>query len=132
MAKDHWDKAEVIGKIAGAVLIPVVVGVTIAVLNVQSNTRTTAAQMTEIAVGILAENPQDDPTTKGPLRDWAILVLQNPGKIIPLSSAAAKQLQTVPIGRSRGSSSAIADSIYVDPDIPHQGELLLVRPEKAE
>lgn len=99
--KDRWDKAEVIGKIAGAVLIPVTVGIAASVISHQSSQRSTAAQMAQIAVGILSLEPSEDEKSgstilhaleSDPLREWAIEVLQNPSEVTPLSAAAAKQL----------------------------------------
>lgn len=86
--KDGWDKAEVLSKF----VVPVVVAVTALLFNGQVSERQQSAQMAEIAVGILSEEPdangQDDP-----LRDWAIAILEQPGKTVPLSSAAAAQLR---------------------------------------
>lgn len=100
MSKDKWDKAEVFGKVAGAILIPIVVAGSAAWFNSQANRRATATEMTKIAVGILSEDPKVKPETNGPLREWAISVLENPGEIVPLSPAAAKQLEFAPLSYS--------------------------------
>ncbi|WP_027238248.1 hypothetical protein [Leisingera caerulea] len=92
MAKDLWDKAEVIGKILGAVLIPAVLGYSVHSYNSTASTRATAAQMAGIAVGVLMNEPSKDQAAGDALRMWAVDVLENPGEITPLDPSAAKQL----------------------------------------
>ncbi|WP_299734611.1 hypothetical protein [uncultured Roseobacter sp.] len=92
MSKDVWEKAEVIGKIVGAVLVPTVIGLSVLVYNQQASQRDMAARMAQIAVGILTEAPLADASESDPLRSWAIEVLRNPTEITPLSSSASKEL----------------------------------------
>jgi len=94
MAIDRWDKAEIAGKVAGAVLIPVTLAVAAWFVNTELTARGQAARMTEIAVGVLTLEPSEDPDTNDPLRDWAIEVLQNPSDPPPLSDEAAEALRT--------------------------------------
>lgn len=87
--KDRWDKADIIAKSLGAVLIPLVVAGTAFWWNAQNNQRQVSAQMTQIAVGVL----QADKTPENAaLRSWAVQVLQNPASPPPLNSLAAEQL----------------------------------------
>ena len=86
--KDKWDIADVI--LRG--LVPITVGVMLLFWNNQRTTQQTAATMTEIAVGILSEEPKDEQSD--PLRSWAIEVLKNPSDPPTLSDDAAKLLRT--------------------------------------
>lgn len=97
MPKDHWDKAEIIAKFLGAVFVPLVVGISVWAFNVQAGRRDTAAQMAQIAVGILSQQPTDGKTGGDALRSWAIDVLQNPTEVNPLSPDAANQLRFSPL-----------------------------------
>lgn len=93
MAKDCWDKVEIMGKFLGAVLIPSAIAFSVYSFNTRASERATAAQMAGIAVGILMEDPSGNPPSSGALRDWAVDVLKNPGEVTPLGSAAAAQLK---------------------------------------
>lgn len=63
--------------------------------NSQTSQREQAARMTQIAVGILSEEPEYSPddTQPDPLRNWAVSVLQQPGETIPLDDEAAEALR---------------------------------------
>ena len=93
--KDCWDKAEIVGKIVGAVAIPVVAVCIAWVWNVQQTRQQTAAAMTEIAIGVLSTRP--DENQPGALREWAISVLLNPSNPPVLTEQAADQLRLEPI-----------------------------------
>lgn len=84
--KDVWDKADVVLR----ALVPVAVGLMLLAWNNQRTTQQSAAAMTEIAIGILTEEPDEEGVD--PLRSWAIRVLQNPSNPPVLSSSAAKEL----------------------------------------
>jgi hypothetical protein len=86
VAKDSWDKLEVLGKVA----VPFVVALTALLLNSQVSTREQAARMSEIAVGILVEAPD---VVSAPLRNWAISVLEEPSRTIALDAEAAAALR---------------------------------------
>lgn len=87
MAKDCWDKADVIGKY----FIPVAVAGTVLGWNVEATKRTTATQMVGIATAILSQAPENE--TPDALRDWAVDVLGSPTDPPVLSSAAMAQLK---------------------------------------
>ena len=93
MTKDCWDKLEIAAKAAGAVLIPLAVASSVYLYNRGSSERATAAQMTNIAVGVLMSAPLEDRPTDDALRNWAIEVLAEPSRIVPLSREAAAQLR---------------------------------------
>lgn len=84
--KDFWDKADIVLR----AIVPIAVGLMILAWNSQRTTQQTAAAMTEIAIGILAENPVEGSNA---LRHWAIQVLRDPGNPEKLSDEAAKQLE---------------------------------------
>jgi hypothetical protein len=88
-SKDLWDKAEITGKVVGAVAIPLAAVVIGWHWNAERSERQTAASMTEIAVGILSAEP--DPDT-AQLRVWAISVLQQPQNPPLLTNEAASIL----------------------------------------
>lgn len=85
--KDCWDKAEVLGKI----VVPIAVGLLLLAWNNQRTTQQTSAAMTEIAIGVLSEEPAEDGGDA--LRDWAIAVLQSPDDPPRLSDEAAMELR---------------------------------------
>lgn len=66
--KDFWDKLDVAAKVAGAVFIPVAVGLTALLWNMERARQDTAATMTQIAIGVLTQTPGDQ-STEDPLRD---------------------------------------------------------------
>ena len=86
--KDCWDKVEVLGKI----VVPIAVGAMILVWNSQRTTQQTSATMTDIAIGVLSEQPAEG--EGGALRNWAIAVLQSPENPPRLSEKAAFELRT--------------------------------------
>ena len=89
--KDWWDKAEIIGKIA----VPVLIGFVVLFWNSQRTAHETRAAMTQIAIGILSERPEEGQPTA--LREWAIAVLQNPTNPPRMSDEAARQLRFEPL-----------------------------------
>jgi hypothetical protein len=84
--KDFWDKAEIVGK----VLVPIVVGVSVWLWNVERTKFQTTATMTQIAIGVLTGEPSENGSDA--LREWAISVLRNPSNPPELSDSAATQL----------------------------------------
>lgn len=93
MKKDCWDKTEIVAKAAGAVLIPLAVAASVLFYNIGASQRATAAQMMNIAVGILMSGPLEDGPTDDALRNWAIEVLAEPSRIVPLGREAAAELR---------------------------------------
>lgn len=102
MAKDGWDITEIVGKVAGAVLIPSVIAIGGLYFNAQENQRArqaseaasrraATAQMMQIAVGVLSSKPTEETAA---LRKWATEVLEKPGEIIALNRDAAIQLES--------------------------------------
>lgn len=107
--KDWWDKAEIVGKVGGAIVIPIVVGVAAAVLNSQISDREQAARMSEIALGILTEQPAE-PGGPNALREWAIGVLLNPSAPPTLSEEAADTLRLEALPTQRTVSFSTGES----------------------
>ena len=91
--KDIWDKFEVIGKVAGAILVPIAVASSVFIWNAQRTKQETTATMTQIAISILREEPAEDGASADPIRLWAIDVLKNPSSPPPLSPRAEIALQ---------------------------------------
>ena len=89
--KDNWDRFDILVKPAIAVLA----ALTLAWWNGARTEQQTAATMSQIAVGILADKNDNDPNN--PLREWAISVLQNPSAPPHLSDEAAERLRNEPL-----------------------------------
>lgn len=77
MAKDRWDKAEVISKIGGAILIPVLLGVWGVIWNSRFEVEQAVTGRIELAIAILSAQPIGDGSDAS-IRKWAISVLQSP------------------------------------------------------
>lgn len=86
--KDAWDKIDIVGRAA----IPIIVAVSVFLWNTERTSRDAAAQMITIATSILAAPP--DEAAPGPLRSWAIAVLQSPENPPTLTAEAAVALKT--------------------------------------
>lgn len=91
--KDYWDKAEILGKVVGSVLVPLVVAVALFIWNSERTRQLTAASITPLAVSILTTAPSDEDTTA--LREWAVAVLNNPSDPPSLTGEAASTLSGV-------------------------------------
>lgn len=89
--KDLWDKAEIVSKF----IVPLVVAGTALWFNNQLSQRQTSAEMAQIAVGILSEEPvyEEGEIQSDPLREWAISVLQSPKEVSSLTDEAAARLR---------------------------------------
>lgn len=90
--KDNWDKAEILGKAVGAVLVPLAVTIAVFSWNSERTRQQTAASVTPLAVSILTTAPSDKDTTA--LREWAIAVMNNPSEPPALVGEAARSLST--------------------------------------
>ncbi|WP_284262028.1 hypothetical protein [Roseicyclus amphidinii] len=88
--KDYWDKAEIMGKVVGSVLVPLVVALALFMWNSERTRQLTAASVTPLAISILTAAPSDEDTTA--LREWAVTVLNNPSDPPSLTDAAASSL----------------------------------------
>lgn len=91
--KDNWDKAEVLSKVAGSVLVPIVVAIAVFAWNSERTKQQTAASIMPLAISILTTAPTDDDTTA--LREWAISVLNDPSDPPALTGKAARSLSAV-------------------------------------
>lgn len=91
-SKDWWDKAEICGKVLGAVIVPLAVAGVALIWNGQSSARQSAAQMSAIAIGILQTEPKPGLDSSA-LRDWAVSVLQDPTDPPKLSEEAANEMR---------------------------------------
>lgn len=91
--KDYWDKAEILGKVVGSVLVPLVVALALFMWNSERTRQLTAASVTPLAISILTAAPSDEDTTA--LREWAVAVLNNPSDPPSLTGAAASTLPLV-------------------------------------
>ena len=75
--KDGWDKAEVITKIFGSLLIPVLIAFFFYAWNQDRTEKTTIATNIELAMEILRSPPLEDGSDER-LRQWAVSLLQSP------------------------------------------------------
>lgn len=105
-SKDWWDKAEICGKVLGAVIVPLAVAGVALIWNGQSSARQSAAQMSAIAIGILQTEPKPGLDSSA-LRDWAVSVLQDPTDPPKLSEEAANEMRFMGLPLAEFSKSAI-------------------------
>ncbi len=87
--KDIWDKLRIGTTAAGAVLIPLVVGIVGWQVNTAVKERDAQVRMIELAVGILQQEP--DPEAGIGLREWAVDVIDRHSGVA-LSQAAQLEL----------------------------------------
>ena len=83
-----------VGVVLGA-LITGLVALIGSFLIYKSRHREIDVKMIEIALGILSEKPIPD--TKEPLRDWAVKILMNYSKDVPLDNDAQAALRSKPL-----------------------------------
>ena len=93
--KDSWDKAEILAKILGAVLLPVVTICIAYMLNASIQDRSARVRMVELAVEILKSDPKPETNTSY-MRGWAIEVLQKNSEV-PLPKEALRTLMELPL-----------------------------------
>lgn len=101
VTKDKWDKADICAKFVA----PIAVGLLVVWWNIHRTNSNTAAQMMQIAVGILGEEVVPDDPAKMALRDWAIEVLKEPSTDAKLSPEAAEALRSTTLAN-------IYDSVF--------------------
>lgn len=75
--KDRWDKAEVIAKVFGSLLIPVLIAFFFYAWNENRTEQITTATNIELAMEILRSPPLEDGSDER-LRQWAVSLLQSP------------------------------------------------------
>jgi hypothetical protein len=93
--KDKWDKAEILAKILGAVLLPVITICIAYMLNASIQERSSRVRMVELAVEILKSDPKAA-TNANYMRGWAVEVLQKNSEV-PLPEDALKSLMELPL-----------------------------------
>ena|SRR5689334_10397114 len=96
--KDSWDKAEILAKILGAVLLPVITICIAYLLNASIQDRSARVRMIELAVEILKSDPKSA-TNANYMRGWAVEVLQKNSEV-PLPKDASKLLMELPLPTS--------------------------------
>ena len=93
--KDSWDKAEILAKILGAVLLPVITICIAYLLNASIQDRSARVRMIELAVEILKSDPKSA-TNANYMRGWAVEVLQKNSEV-PLPKEASDALMELPL-----------------------------------
>lgn len=96
MARDRWDKADIIGKLAGSILIPVALAVGSYIFNEALQERADRQKTRELAITVL----QSEKTDKTPqLRAWALGVLEEMTRSASqtLPSAVINEIKHVPL-----------------------------------
>ena len=73
--KDSWDKAEIVAKMLGAVLLPVITICIAYMLNASIQDRASRVRMVELAVEILKSDPKASANANY-MRGWALEVVQ--------------------------------------------------------
>lgn len=93
--KDTWDKAEILSKILGGVLLPVITICIAYLLNASIQDRSARVRMVELAVEILKSDPKAA-TNANYMRGWAVEVLQKNSEV-PLPKEALSALMELPL-----------------------------------
>ena len=93
--KDQWDKAEILAKILGAVLLPVITICIAYMLNASIQDRSARVRMIELAVEILKSDPKAEAKATY-MRGWAVEVLQKNSEV-PLPKEASDALMELPL-----------------------------------
>src|SRR2546429_4930634 len=107
MPKDKWDKADVIGKLAGSLLIPVGLAVARYIFNVALLERADRQKTVELAITVL----QSEKTDKTPkLEEWALGVLQQTTTSASqeLPPAVLDEIKRIPLPSSQTVASPIS------------------------
>jgi hypothetical protein len=94
-SKDSWDKAEILAKILGAVLLPVITICIAYMLNASIQDRSSRVRMIELAVEILKSDPKAEAKANY-MRGWALEVLQKNSEV-PLPEEAITALKELPL-----------------------------------
>lgn len=94
-SKDSWDKAEILAKILGAVLLPVITICIAYMLNASIQDRSSRVRMVELAVEILKSDPKAA-SNDIYMRGWALEVLQKNSEV-PLPKEALGALMELPL-----------------------------------
>jgi GH24 family phage-related lysozyme (muramidase) len=90
-AKDAWDRADIIGKLLGSILIPVTLAVVSYLVNMSLQERAAREKRLEIAISVLQSKDTGTPA----LRTWALSEFK---KAVPeLPTSAQKELETKPL-----------------------------------
>ncbi|WBU53299.1 hypothetical protein [Paracoccus sp. SCSIO 75233] len=102
--KDIWDKFDIIGRITGAILIPVAVAYSAFTWNAQRTQSQVMATMAQTATLILSTETSPNASVEemnalNILKSWAITVLQYPERPHSLSDEAAAELKSMTLGR---------------------------------
>lgn len=111
--KDWWDKSEIVAKLLGVTLVPVIVASTAYLLNGQISERQANTEKGKLAIELLSVPAVvDDGTGVDPLRKWALSALAADFSF----SDAEKQLLLTG-ERSLPASSAVSPSQNMLPEI---------------
>jgi len=94
-AKDTWDKAEIVAKMLGAVLLPVITICVAYMLNASIQDRASRVRMVELAVEILKSDPKASANANY-MRGWALEVVQKNSEV-PLPKEAVSALMELPL-----------------------------------
>jgi tetratricopeptide (TPR) repeat protein len=100
MARDCWNKADIIGKLAGSILIPVALALGSYIFNEALQERADRQKTRELAITVL----QSEKTDKTPqLRAWALGVLEEMTKSASqtLPPAVINEIKQVPLPTSQ-------------------------------
>lgn len=92
--KDRWDKTEIIIKIIGAILIPLLLFIYGNRINTTIQEKELSVKYIEIATGILSQEPKNTPVS---LRNWAVEIIKHYSKDVSLTKNAVNELKNNPL-----------------------------------
>lgn len=113
-SKDQWDKANILISL----IISLGLGASSQIVSSSIKQTETRAQMVELAVGILKEEPTKDDASATALRDWAIDVIDQYSGV-EVTESARKALRDAPLplpGDGRLDVSALPDDAILSID----------------
>ncbi|MEY2496219.1 MAG: Fungal chitosanase of glycosyl hydrolase group 75 [Verrucomicrobiota bacterium] len=123
MAKDKWDKADVIGKLTGSLLIPIALAVGSYLFNLALQERADRQKTVELAITVL-QSAKTDTTPK--LQEWALGVLQQtttsasqtlpPAVIDEIKRVPLPTANTVPSPATRLSFARVGNGLITTED----------------
>ncbi len=102
--KDFWDKL----KIYSFVAIPIIIAFLGHSANISLKEKDVGVRMVEMAVGILKEDPKDNPETPA-LRKWATSIIEKYSKV-KLTKSAKKELEEKPLPKTVAWSTQTAQT----------------------
>ena len=118
-SKDTWDKIAVLGTVLAGLLIPLAIAVVGNAVSRSIKESENQVKYLEMATSILRESPKPETAA---LRGWAVDLISNYSKDVPLSTAAQAELKAhdVPIYSSGSWGTTVPSTVWGTSPNPKQ------------